>query len=138
VREATRDDVPDLVRLIVALGYEVDEEGLAVRLEQLLTAGRPPLVADNGRVVGCLTWAVTEVLHRPRPVGRISMLVVEEGMRGAGIGRHLVEAAEERLRREGCGLIEVTSNVKRERAHAFYERLGYQRTSYRFARSLID
>jgi hypothetical protein len=28
--------------------------------------------------------------------------------------------------------------MKRLRAHAFYRKLGYERTSYRFARSLDD
>ena len=44
--------------------------------------------------------------------------------------------AEKRLAAKGCGLVEVTSNRKRLRAHAFYERLGYERTSYRFAKTL--
>jgi GNAT superfamily N-acetyltransferase len=76
------------------------------------------------------------VLHRPKPVGRISMLVVAKDRRGHGIGAELVAAAEAWLGKQGCGLIEVTSNTKRMRAHAFYERLGYARTSYRFARTL--
>lgn len=64
------------------------------------------------------------------PVGRISILAVAETSRGRGIGGLLVEAAAARLKAAGCGLLEVTSNMKRVRAHAFYEKLGFERTSY--------
>lgn len=136
IREARIGDIPTLVNLIRSLGYEVDEEGLGARLHDLAGQGRPPLVAETDRIVGCITLGMTPVLHRPRPVGRMTMLVVAEDARGRGFGRLLVKAAEDRLREAGCGLIEVTSNLRRADAHAFYERLGYERTSYRFYRSL--
>ncbi len=65
-------------------------------------------------------------------------MVVAEQARGQGVGSALVAEAEARLKAAGCGLIEVTSNAKRLRAHAFYERLGYDRTSHRFAKQLPD
>lgn len=138
IREARSGDIPSLAVLIRALGYEVDEEGLGSRLADLAAQDRPTLVAETDRIAGCITLGITPVLHRPRPVGRITMLVVAEDVRGQGLGRLLVEAAEQRLREAGCGLIEVTSNLRRADAHAFYERLGYERTSYRFYRPLID
>ena len=87
-------------------------------------------------MIGVLAWHVTPVLHRPRPVGRITMMVVAEGERRRGVGRALVEAACGELRAKGCGLIEVTSNVDLSGAHGFYRRLGFERTSYRFAKTL--
>ena len=136
VREATEEDVPALARLIRELGYDVTEAEIGERLPRLRTAGLPPLVAEEGGVIGCATWSLTQVLHRPRPVGRVSMLVVAAEARGRGVGAALVEAVADRAKAAGCGLLEVTSNIRRERAHSFYERLGFERTSYRFARDL--
>lgn len=95
------------------------------------------LVAElDGAVVGCLSTSHMRVLHRPAPVGRISMMVVDEALRGRGIGAALVRAAEALLAGQGCYVVEVTSHVRRTEAHRFYERLGYERTSVRLARML--
>ncbi len=86
--------------------------------------------------MGCVSTSTMHVLHRPAPVGRISMMVVDEALRGQGIGARLVNAVEQALAESGCYMVEVSSNLRRTAAHAFYERLGYERTSYRFAREL--
>ena len=136
IRVGRPKDIESLVSLIVALGYAVTAADLRQRLASLKKSGHYALVADRAGVIGLLTTSITLVLHRPRPVGRISMLVVAEAARGHGVGAALVAEAEARLKAAGCGLVEVTSNVKRLRAHAFYERLGYERTSFRFGKQL--
>lgn len=138
IRDARSNDIETLVTLIAALGYEVTAGELRKRLTLLTKAGHPVLVADRGGVIGVLTTSTMHVVHRPRPVGRISMMVVAAAARGQGVGAALVAEAEARLKASGCGLLEVTSNAKRLRAHAFYERLGYERTSYRFAKQLQE
>jgi len=75
-------------------------------------------------------------VHRDAPVGRISVMIVAQAHRGRGIGAMLIAEAEKRLAALGCKILEVTSNVRRERAHQFYEKLGYERTSYRFMKRL--
>jgi predicted N-acetyltransferase YhbS len=139
IRVARPKDAAAIAALIAELGYEVTEAEVRKRLKRLFKQGEPPLVASlGGEVVGALTWHVTPVLHRPRPVGRITMFAVTAAHRSAGIGALMLEQAEARLREQGCGLVEVTSNMKRMRAHGFYERHGYARTSYRFARQLQE
>jgi ribosomal protein S18 acetylase RimI-like enzyme len=64
------------------------------------------------------------------------MLIVREEMRGQGIGQALVEAAKKRFKARGCVLAEVTSNLRLKPAHAFYERLGFRKTSWRFGKQL--
>ena len=138
LRAARPRDAEAIAGLLASLGYDVTEADAKRRLARLKKGGEPPLVAERGGVIGCLTWHITPVVHRPRPVGRITMMVVAEEARGEGVGAALVAEAEARLKAAGCGLIEVTSNLKRLRAHNFYEKLGYERTSYRFAKVLQD
>jgi GNAT superfamily N-acetyltransferase len=61
------------------------------------------------------------------PFALITGLVVDETKRSRGIGAALVEAAVEWAAGHGYRTIRVRSNVIRERAHAFYERLGFSR-----------
>ena len=136
IREADAVDAEALARLVSPFAPTNADE-IAERLPLLARAGERPLVARLGNeVVGLITWHVTPVLHRPSPVGRITYLEVDEKVRKQGIGRRLVEAVEGRLRNRGCGVMEVTSNVRLTRAHAFYRALGFERSSYRFAKTL--
>jgi GNAT superfamily N-acetyltransferase len=137
IRPAGARDGAALARLIGQLGYQVGEEEAADRLAIMQAEGRVVLVAElDGAIVGCLSTSVMRVLHRPAPVGRISMMVVDEALRSRGIGAQLVRAAEEALAEQGCYMVEVTSHVRRTDAHRFYERLGYERTSVRMAKEL--
>jgi GNAT superfamily N-acetyltransferase len=138
IREARPRDAKAIAALLSQLGYESGEAEVRRRLDRLRRNGEPVLVADLDGILGCVSLHVTPVVHRPRPVGRITMMVVAENARGKGIGALLLAAAEALLKAKGCGLVEVTSNMKRMRAHHFYERAGYERTSYRFARTLQE
>lgn len=136
VRDADGSDAAAICALAAELGFSASADDVSKRLLRLGNVGEPPLVASTDRVVGCVTWHMTPVLHRPQPVGRITMLVVTADARGRGVGKALVEAAHARLRQGGCSMVEVTSNARLAQAHGFYEHLGYERTSLRFAKQL--
>jgi GNAT superfamily N-acetyltransferase len=135
VRDLDAADIPHLLPLLDELGYPVDAATLSARFERFTDQGEKALVAErDGRIIGLLTLHITPVLHRPGSVGRVTTLVVERKAHGQGVGRALMDEAERRLWDAGCVLIEVTSNRKRTDAHAFYEKLGYEKTSYRFGK----
>ena len=138
IRAARREDAEGLARLFTSLGHPTSGSEVEARWERWREAGNEALVAvgPDGTVLGAATLHRMIVLHRPRPVGRITALAVDAPVPGQGIGRALVAAAESKLLREGCGLVEITSNFRFEEAHAFYEHLGYDQTSYRFAKVL--
>ena len=130
-------DAAALASLIDQLGYRAGEGEVAERLAAMAAEGRAVLVAElDGAVVGCLSTSIMRVLHRPAPVGRVSMMVVDAALRSRGIGAALVRAAETALAAQGCYMVEVTSHMRRTEAHRFYERLGYERTSVRLAKAL--
>ena len=137
IRAADSVDSEAIASLLAELGYDAAPDDVADRLQRLARGGEPVLLARQGEeTLGCLSWHVTPNVHRPWPVGRITLLVIAARARRRGIGRALVEEAERRMIERGCGLVEVTSNVKRRAAHAFYERLGFERTSHRFSRTM--
>ena len=59
-------------------------------------------------------------------------MVVAESARGEGAGTRLLEAMEEALLARGATRLELTSNLKRTDAHAFYEKRGWVRQGLRF------
>ena len=139
IRLARTSDVPEMVRLFSELGYEIPVDTLTRRFAAFNDAGEKALVAEDassvGHLLGVATLHATPVLHRAGSVGRVTALVVDVAFRGCGIGRALMEEAERWAATHGCALLEVTSNQRRVDAHKFYEQLGYERTSYRFARA---
>nr|WP_277622848.1 GNAT family N-acetyltransferase [Sphingomonas telluris] len=126
-----------MTELIIELGHPIEEAQVRANLELLSERSPLPLVATtNGEVVAMCGLSAMVTVHRDAPVGRVSVMIVAEAHRGRGIGALLIAEAEKRLAALGCKILEVTSNVRRERAHQFYEKLGYERTSYRFMKRL--
>lgn len=137
LREAKPSDADEIVKLNRLLGAEVDPKAVVKGLKILARDNLTPLVATlDKKVVGVCAIHRMVTIHRDRPVGRIGHLVVAEEVRGQGIGRMLTEEAEQRLKKLGCGIIEVTSNDRLAKAHAFYRHMGYERTSMRFVKTL--
>ena len=149
IRPARASDLAEMRRLFAALGYAAEPHALEQRFARFSAAGELALVAGApasapagdaavpSPLLGLATLHATPVLHRDGAVGRVTALVVDPAARGRGVGRALMEAAERWAAARGCVLMEVTSNRRRTDAHAFYERLGYAATSFRFARDLV-
>ena len=110
IRPATEHDVPELARLFTALGHPATAEAIAERWREWAAAGNTALVAPrrDGALAGAATLHRMVVLHRPRPVGRITALVVDTPLRGQGVGRALVACQRVvsfvRLRRQTAGV----------------------------------
>jgi GNAT superfamily N-acetyltransferase len=137
IREAQDHDASSISTLLVEMGHAVDPE--TVRANLRAVQGLAPLfglfVAVRGRaVVGVVSVFASPVLHRPDPVGRVSILTVDQSCLSQGVGSALLLHAERFLRGLGCGRIEITSAPHRLQAHEFYRRRGYAQQGIRFVR----
>jgi GNAT superfamily N-acetyltransferase len=135
IAPASAMDAPAVIRLI---GRVYDEYGFifepAEELPDLLAFERHYVapygaffvVRHAGDVVGSvgierLEGGIAE-LHR---------LYLEASLRGRGLGRALVGAVIAWCRAEGIGHLLLWSDTRFDRAHALYERMGFQRTGER-------
>ena len=127
IRPATTDDAAAIATLSGQLGYPATEEEIRGRLRTLEAGGSTEvLVAESeGHIDGWIAVRADLSLETG-PFAEIVGLVVDESARGKGIGATLVAAAEDWAKEHGHTRIRVRSNVVREAAHRFYERLGYR------------
>lgn len=130
IRLATRADGACLAELSTQLGYPSSSEEVDERLVKVLSSGGAAVFVGeiDGRVTG---WV--EVHLRPPLVvdggeeAEVMGLVVDAGMRRSGLGRKLMDEAARWAQTRGCSLLRVRTNVVRQDAQAFYERLGYSK-----------
>ena len=95
------------------------------------------LIAEvGGEVVGLVTTVFSYAVGHPNGYVKINGLGVRQEYRRKGIGKALLEAAERVAIDSGAPYIALASGFAREEAHAFYERSGYQKTSYWFRKRL--
>jgi N-acetylglutamate synthase-like GNAT family acetyltransferase len=90
---------------------------------------------ENKEIVGLLGFRIRENLEELSRFGEISAIVVNHDNRRNGVGRFMMDYAEQLAREYKCkGMWLVSGFPRKEEAHQFYQRLGYQTTGYRFVK----
>lgn len=140
VRAARVGDAPDVARLLGVLGYPCSASDAADRITLILGEPRQHLLLAevDGHVCGLVSVYALYSLAHGCELARITSMVVAEDAQRHGVGRRLLREAESLARRTGIARIEITSNARREGAHAFYRGCGYSDDSLRFVKLLGD
>jgi len=139
IRPAVAADAPAIAELLDQLGYPASADDVVARLDRLASSPTDRvLVAEQGEagVAGVLALHWMAALHQSGDVAKIMALVVDEHRRGARVGERLVHEAATLARAHGCATLMVTTHLRRERAHRFYERLGFAFTGRRYVLAL--
>ena len=128
VRRAAILDTVQIARLSSQLGYPLSDAESHERLTTLLSLPTQVVfVVDSGS--GLAGWASGELRISLESGLRVEItgLVVDETRRHQGLGTLLMSHIERWALSQNCSILLVRSNVARQEAHPFYERLGYQR-----------
>ena len=128
IRHAQQTDWPSIVRLLDQLDYPDTGTFMETRLAQLLSDPAETLLVweDNRKILGFLSLHFIPQIALKGDFARISYFSIDETARSKGIGAKLEEHATQLAREKDCGLIEVHCHTRREKAHAFYFRQGYE------------
>ena len=127
LRDATPGDFAAVRRLLGQLGYAPGEAEFRRRFDSVrATAGHRVIVAEeNAAVIGVL-----HVFERPAldkgSEAVVQALVVDDSVRSRGVGEALMHDAEAWAAGRGLPATSLYTSITRDRAHAFYERLGYR------------
>jgi ribosomal protein S18 acetylase RimI-like enzyme len=142
IREATDEDLPQVLTLYAQLGMDDGNVLDLVEAQEIYAQfARYPdyrlfVVCDSHgsqEILGVYALLVMHNLaHRGAPSAIVEDVVVAAEYRGKGIGRRMMEHAAAQARAAGCYKLVLSSNRHRERAHAFYESLGFERHGYSF------
>lgn len=131
IRSMRAGDAGEIAALCEQLGYPSTPAQVAHRFG--LLAERPESAvfvaededeAADERIAG-FVHVQGRLAVESDPRAEIAGLVVDAVRRGEGVGRALMAAAERWAADRGYDEVTLRSNVARERAHRFYQSLGY-------------
>ena len=145
---ATREDAMELADLFAMAGLSdeptaIDEATAQARWDDMHQAlpGVQVIVGRrcDGTVMGALTLVLLPLMaHGGAPAAVVEDLAVHPVMQREGLGRQLVECAMALAKEAGCYKLALSSNQQRSGAHAFYERLGFERHGVSFGVVLTE
>ena len=142
-RTATREDLPAIDAMLAddEIGENREVIGTAVPAAYVAAfeemsrepANRILLAEKDGAIVGSLQLVFIPSLSRGGTKrALIESVRVTSRLRGQNIGTALMRRAIEDARAAGCGLVQLTSDKRRARAHLFYRRLGFEQSHIGF------
>jgi GNAT superfamily N-acetyltransferase len=140
MRQATAADLPSVLALYAQPAMDNGNVMTIAQAEPLFAQFsqypnyRLFVACENDAIVGTFALLVMHNLaHQGTPSAIVEDVVVSEAHQSQGIGHNMMHHAMALAHEAGCYKLVLSSNQKRERAHAFYESLGFQRHGFSFS-----
>jgi GNAT superfamily N-acetyltransferase len=138
-REASTGDLTEVLRLYAQPDFD---DGKVLSLSEAESiferiAHYPDykiyVALSGARIVGTFALLIMDNLgHLGAPSAIIEDVAVDQEWQGRGIGKIMMQHALHVCNEKGCYKAVLSSNLKREQAHAFYESLNFERHGYSY------
>lgn len=90
---------------------------------------------DN-KVIGFCAFSVVNNFWQEGYIAYVYAMIVDDSYRSNVIGKNLLEKAFNIAKLNNCKKIELDSGFPREKAHKFYEKIGFEKRAYLFSKDL--
>ncbi len=134
IRPLTIEDLDALLGLLGQLWPDKSVDDLAVRkvVEEGMKSDRQAYICavEEEKLVGFCSLTVKNNLWLEARSGNVDELVVDVAYRNREIGKMLMAEIEKIAQARGCKRLDLESAVHRTVAHAFYEKLGFEKQEY--------
>ncbi|HQR98776.1 MULTISPECIES: GNAT family N-acetyltransferase [unclassified Polaromonas] len=95
------------------------------------------VAVKGAQVVGTFALLIMDNLgHLGAPSAVVEDVAVDPAWQGQGIGKAMMRHAMALAAESGCYKLTLSSSLKREKAHAFYDSLDFERHGYSFRASV--
>ena len=145
IRLASEQDVAEVQRIYAETGLDGGNPLPAAAARDIFARfSRYPSyrlwVAERDRtVVGTYALMLMDnIAHSGRPLAVVEQVGVDRRMQGQGLGKLMMHHAMAEAERAGCYKLMLSSHVDRADAHAFYDKLGFERHGYGFIVTFAD
>jgi len=139
IRLATKKDLPAVLQLYAQ--PDLDDDLVLSRADAELIFDKISAypnyqiyVAEiQEQIVGTFALLIMDnLIHRGAPSAIVEAVAVAPKLQGKGIGKSMMQYARRLCHEARCYKLSLSSNLKRNRAHEFYESLGFEKHGLSF------
>jgi GNAT superfamily N-acetyltransferase len=139
IRKATSVDIPMILKLYAQKDIDdgnvlsIDDANRIFDKFQIYPNYTLYLAEIENLVVGTFELLIMDNLaHKGSKSGIVEDVIVDSNYRSKGVGRKMMEYAMDVCRDNNCYKLTLSSSIHRDRAHKFYENLGFKKHGYSF------
>jgi GNAT superfamily N-acetyltransferase len=139
IKKAEKSDLPDILALYAKSDIDNGKKLDIDVAEELFDKIRAYpnynvyIAIHKDEIVGTFELLIMDNLaHMGAPSAIVEDVVVHKDYRGKGVGKQMMYFALNDSKKAGCYKMVLSSNMQRERAHHFYESLGYEKYGFGF------
>jgi GNAT superfamily N-acetyltransferase len=139
IRLARLEDVPAILQIYAQPDFDngkilTQKEAEKIFLKQQQYPDYEVFVAEiDNEIIGTFALLIMEnMAHQGTSSAIVEDVGVLPNFQNQGIGKQMMEFAMQKAKEKGCYKLVLSSNLKRQKAHQFYESLGFCKHGFSF------